>query len=76
MKLPKKLQELKSEIESLLDQQESLWDRYESNQLDSFIENADSQEIFELGWDLGRCEGLQEILTWIETLENPVYGDV
>ena len=71
MKLPKKLKELKSEIESLLQKNEQLWDRYESNQLDHFIENAGSGETFELGWELGHYEGLQYVLTWIETLENP-----
>lgn len=75
MKLPKKMQELKSEIQSLLNTDQELWDKYESNLLDGFISKASSQETFNLGWDLGRLEVLQEILNWIEDIETPVYGD-
>lgn len=37
---------------------------------------TDSRVTFENGWDLGRIEAIQEVLTYIEDLKNPVYGDL
>ena len=70
MALPHKLQLVKKEIEDLIQRSQKLWDDYSENKLDSFIENAGSDETFELGWDLGKVDGWQDILNFIEDMKN------
>lgn len=70
MKLPHKLQLVKKEIEDLMQRSEKLWDDYSENKLDSFIESATGEETFELGWDLGKVDAWQDILNFIEDMEN------
>jgi len=75
MKLPKKMQWLKEHFQGMLtDKEQDLWDEYETNAFDSLAETR--IEAFELGWELGRTEAIQEVLSFIDDLENPVYGDV
>lgn len=76
MKLPKKMQWLKEHLEAqMTDHKNSLWDDYESNKMDAFIVEGEPEDTFELGWDLGRIEAIQEILDFIEGSDIPVYGD-
>ena len=70
MALPHKLQLVKKEIEDLIQRSEKLWNDYSEDKLDSFIENAESNETFELGWDLGKVDAWQDILNFIEDMEN------
>ena len=70
MALPHKLVLVKKEIESLVARSDELWQRYEDNKLDGFIENGSQDEIFELGWELGKVDGWQDILNFIEDMEN------
>ena len=70
MALPHKLQLVKKEIEDLIQRNQKLWDDYSENKLDSFIENAEHGEAFELGWDLGKVDAWQDILNFIEDMEN------
>ena len=70
MALPHKLVLVKKEIESLVARSEELWWCYEDNKLDGFIENGSQDEIFELGWELGKVDGWQDILNFIEDMEN------
>lgn len=78
MKLSKKkMQWLKEHLEAqMTDVEDQLWDRYERNGLDNFIKDSSSEETFALGWELGHIEMIAEVLELIDTLENPVYGDV
>lgn len=72
MKLPKKMQWLKEHLETqMTGTEEQLWASYEAGTFDHR-----DQDTLELGWDLGRIEMLTEVLDFIDTLENPVYGDV
>ena len=74
MKLPKKMVWLKEHLEAqITNVEESLWDDYEQGNLPYRME---SDIAFETGWDLGRIEAIQEVLTYIEDLKNPVYGDL
>jgi hypothetical protein len=70
MALPHKLQLVKKEIEDLIQRSEKLWNDYSEDKLDGFIENAESNETFELGWDLGKVDAWQDILNFIEDMEN------
>ena len=75
MKLPKKMQWLKEHFQGMItDKEQDLWDEYETNAFDDLAETR--IEAFELGWELGRIEAIQEVLSFIDNLENPVYGDV
>lgn len=74
MKLTKQMLWLKEHFQGMLTEKEqSLWDDYEQGN-PPFNESYDIA--FETGWDLGRIEAIQEVLNFIEDLENPVYGDV
>lgn len=71
--LPKKMVWLKEHFEGMLtEKEESLWDDYE---LGNLPYNMQPDVAFETGWDLGRIEAIQELINYIEDLENPVYGD-
>ena len=75
MKLPKKLQWLKEHFEGLItEKEEELWSQYETAEIDILDEGGYEQ--FEKGWELGRIEAIQEVLNFIDDLENPVYGDI
>jgi len=74
MKLPKKMVWLKEHLEAqITEAEESLWYDYEKGIIPYQMPSDDA---FEMGWDLGRIEAIQEIINYIEDLENPVYGDV
>lgn len=76
MKLPKKMVWLKEHFQGLItEEDEKLWGQYETSQLDAYQSGAEEGG-FDIGWDLGRIEAVQELLNFIEDLENPVYGDV
>lgn len=70
MALPHKLILVKKEIEDLINRSESLWNAYEDNKLDNKISELDKNETFELGWELGKVDGWQDILNFIEDMEN------
>lgn len=73
--LPKKMQWLKEHFQGLItEEDEQLWDQWETNKLDHYQSN-DGEGVFDIGWELGRIEAIQELLNFIEDLENPVYGD-
>jgi len=75
VKIPKKMQWLKEHFQGMItDVEEELWNQYETSQLDILGESGD--DIFDKGWELGRIEAIQEVLNFIDDLENPVYGDV
>lgn len=72
MKLNKHMQWLKEHLESQVnDTTDKLWDGYESSQYDNL-----GQDTLNLGWELSRIEMLTEVLDFIDTLQNPVYGDI
>jgi len=70
MALPHKLILVKKEIEDLISRSESLWNDYEDNKLNNAISELDKNETFELGWELGKVDGWQDILNFIEDMEN------
>lgn len=72
MKLSKHIKWLKEHLESqMTGTEEQLWASCEGSKFDNL-----DQETLELGWDLGRIEMLTEVLDFIDTLENPVKGDL
>lgn len=72
MKLTKHMHWLKEHLEAqMTGTEEQLWASYEGCKFDTL-----DQETLELGWELGRIEMLTEVLDFIDTLENPTYGDV
>jgi hypothetical protein len=76
MKLPKKMQWLKEHFQGLItEEDEQLWDKYETNKLEDYQSGSQGGG-FDIGWELGRIEAIQEILNFIDDIENPVYGDV
>lgn len=76
MSLPKKMIWLREHLQGLItEEDEQLWDQWETNNLDTYQTGSESGG-FDIGWELGRIEAIQDVLNFIEDLENPVYGDV
>lgn len=76
MKLSKQVKWLKEHLEAQMTYvEESLWGEWEAGNLDRY-DVGSAEGGFMVGWELGRIEMLTEVLEFIDTLENPVYGDV
>lgn len=76
MKITKQMLWLKEHFQGLITKEdEQLWDQYETNKLEEY-QSGHQEGGFDIGWNLGRIEAIQEVLNFIEDLENPVYGDV